>query len=223
MQFKGISPSEKLILPEIVPHRRGQIVSQNLIMNNRCDMRLFSFDQGEEVGKQISKADILYWIYDGEAEIELDEDILPVKSGELIVVSRGRVQGIRAVTAARVFQISLYEKETEMSNFIKNIDHCKVLKVDEVLGYEDNKVASMTIAQNDKLSLTFMSFDEGEGISAHAAGGDAMVQVLDGSVEITIDQEKYLLTKGETIVMPAKVPHSLKAVEKFKMFLAVVR
>jgi quercetin dioxygenase-like cupin family protein len=221
--FKGIAVKEKVCLGDYLPIKAGQIISQNLVMNNRCDIRLFSFDSSEEVGIQTSKADILYWVLEGEGIIQIETGKISLNAGEVIVMGKGTPHGIQAKTSIKVFQISLYEKETDMDKFIKNIEHGKAFKMDEILEYETGKVASMTIAQNDKLSVTLMSFDKGEGISTHAAGGDAMVQVLDGTVEITIDKDVYVLDKGETIVMPANIPHSLKAVEQFKMFLIVVK
>ena len=223
MVFKGLESSQVFKMADIVPNRRSQIISHNLVMNNRCDIRIFSFSEGEEVGIQITKADIMYWVQYGCATIKEEASKTSLSAGEMIIMSSNKAHGITADSDAKIFQISLHERNSKMDKFIKNIDHRKVLKMEEVLAYESNKVASMTLAQNDKLSLTLMSFDKGEGISTHAASGDAMVQVLDGTVEITIDGETHHLNKGESIIMPANIPHALKAIEKFKMFLIVVK
>lgn len=70
--------------------------------------------------------------------------------------------------------------------------------------------------------ILFFAFDKGEEISTHTAPGDALVYVLDGETEITIGEEKYTVKKGESIVMPANVPHALMAKERFKMMLIVI-
>lgn len=64
-------------------------------------------------------------------------------------------------------------------------------------------------------------FDKGEEISTHAAGGDALVTVLDGTGKFTIDGDEYILTKGESIIMPKDIPHAVYGQEKFKMLLTV--
>jgi len=106
--------------------------------------------------------------------------------------------------------------------FIKNIDFSKVHLLTEQISYQDGQVGSKTLAQNKALSLTLFAFDKGEEISSHESSGDAMVIILDGEAEITIGSEKYTLNQGETIVMPAKIPHAVLAKEKMKMLLIVV-
>ena len=72
------------------------------------------------------------------------------------------------------------------------------------------------------MNMTLFSFDKGEEISTHESGGDAFVTRLDGVGEITIDDVKYELHEGESIVMPAKHPHAVYGKEQFKMLLVVV-
>jgi len=107
-------------------------------------------------------------------------------------------------------------------HFIKNIDFSKVIEMDGLVTYQDGQVVSRTLAQGKNMSLTLFAFDKGEEISSHSSGGDAMVYILDGESEITVGEETFNVKKGETIVMPAGVPHALLASEKFKMLLVVV-
>lgn len=78
------------------------------------------------------------------------------------------------------------------------------------------------MAQNEHVSITRFAFDKGEEISTHESGGEAFVTCLDGVGEITIDDKKYELHEGESIVMPAKHPHAVFGKEQFKMLLVVV-
>lgn len=105
---------------------------------------------------------------------------------------------------------------------IKNIDFAKVLEMESLVEYQEGQVISRTLSQNKSLSLTLFAFDSGEEISSHSSGGDALVYILDGEAEITIGEENFNLSKGETIVMPAGIPHALFAKERFKMLLIVV-
>lgn len=86
---------------------------------------------------------------------------------------------------------------------MKNIEKAKKLVLDELIPYQDGQIASKTLAQNDAVSITLFSFEKGEEISTHASGGDAMVQVLEGTGCFTVGGEAHLLSAGESIVMPA--------------------
>lgn len=104
----------------------------------------------------------------------------------------------------------------------KNIEKQKVLRMAEQVDYQDGQIVSRTLVQNSKLSMTLFAFEKDEEISTHESGGDAMVTVLDGAGKITIDGQEYLLSCGESIVMPAKTPHAVYGRERFKMLLTVV-
>ena len=103
----------------------------------------------------------------------------------------------------------------------KNIEKKKIMKLEDLVEYQEGQVVSKTLVQNVLVSVTVFSFDKGEEISTHASGGDAMVTVLDGKGKFTIGGEEYILQKGETIVMPKNVPHAVYGEEKFKMLLVV--
>ena len=109
-----------------------------------------------------------------------------------------------------------------MEKLIKNIELAKVLDMAALVNYQEGQVVSRTLAQGKNVSLTLFAFDKGEEISSHASSGDAMVYLLDGAAEITIGEEVFHVKAGETIVMPAGVPHALLAEEQFKMLLIVV-
>lgn len=110
-----------------------------------------------------------------------------------------------------------------MSNKImKNIEQSKVLKLAELVTYQEGQVVSKTLVQNPNISLTLFSFDTGEEISSHSSHGDAMIYVIDGLAEITIGEEKFNVLAGETIVMPAEVPHAVYAPERIKFMLTVI-
>ena len=109
-----------------------------------------------------------------------------------------------------------------MSQKMKNIAQTEVLTLKEQISYQEGQVVSKTLAQNPAVSITLFSFAKGEEISTHESGGDAMVTVLDGEGRITIDGQDYLLSCGESIVMPAKTPHAVYGRERFKMLLTVV-
>lgn len=105
-----------------------------------------------------------------------------------------------------------------MSDIIGN-----VLKVEDLIEYQDGSVVSREIIRKDTGTVTIFAFDKGEGLSEHTAPFDAMVQIIDGKAEITISGQKNVLEKGDMIIMPANEPHALKALEKYKMILTMIR
>ena len=109
-----------------------------------------------------------------------------------------------------------------MNDKIKNISKSEVLTLKEQIAYQDGQVVSRTLAQNGAVSVTLFSFAKGEEISTHKSEGDAFVTCLDGKGKITIMDKEYILTEGQSIVMPAGQPHAVYAEGNFKMLLVVV-
>lgn len=103
----------------------------------------------------------------------------------------------------------------------KNIEKQVKLQLKDQIDYLPGQVASKTLVQNDLISITIFSFDKGEEISTHASGGDAMVTVLEGTGRFTVGGDHFLLSEGETLIMPKDIPHAVYGEEPFKMELIV--
>jgi quercetin dioxygenase-like cupin family protein len=106
---------------------------------------------------------------------------------------------------------------------VKNLEKAKVIKAKELINYNEKKVTSLNLVQKPGLNLTVISVDEGEELSTHTASGDAIAMILEGQAQITIDGKVNIVKEGEGILMPAGLPHGLKALTKFKMWLTVVK
>ena len=110
-----------------------------------------------------------------------------------------------------------------MEPLIKNLPHAQVFPLSRQVDCQPGKVVSLTLAQQPGVGITLFAFAEGEAISTHAAGGDAMAFVLEGTARITIDGTPHTVTAGEAIIMPAGIPHAVEAITAFKMYLTVVK
>lgn len=97
------------------------------------------------------------------------------------------------------------------------------VRLDQALDYVAGSVVSRTLVKARGGSLTLFAFDAGQELSEHTAPFDAFVQVLDGAVELTIGGERVEARAGETVLMPAGVPHAVRAAGPFKMLLSMVR
>jgi quercetin dioxygenase-like cupin family protein len=96
-------------------------------------------------------------------------------------------------------------------------------KLTELLNYQKKAVVSRTIIDKKTGTITLFAFDEYQGLSEHTAPYDALVFVLDGEAEITIEGKPLRLEEGEMTIMPANKPHAVKALTKFKMLLIMIR
>jgi quercetin dioxygenase-like cupin family protein len=99
----------------------------------------------------------------------------------------------------------------------------QALNLVELAGYQEGAVVSRTVIDKPVGTITAFAFDAGEGLSEHTAPYDAFVQVLDGEAEINIEGTAHTVGAGEIIIMPANKPHSLRAVNRFKMLLVMIR
>ncbi len=97
------------------------------------------------------------------------------------------------------------------------------LDLESLVTYQKHSVVSKQILNKKAGTLTLFAFDKGEGLSEHTAPYDASAFILDGKAGITVGGKLHTLKKGEMIIMPAGVPHSLKAVQPFKMLLIMIR
>ena len=104
-----------------------------------------------------------------------------------------------------------------MSNDLKPIS--LVNRVD----YQKDAIVSKTIIDKKAGTVTLFAFDQGQGLSEHTAPFDALVQVLEGEVDIKISGKSFHLKQGEIITMPANEPHALTAIQRFKMLLTMIR
>ena len=102
-------------------------------------------------------------------------------------------------------------------------DKATVIALEASVDYTQGGVISKQVTKNRAGNITIFSFDKGQGLSEHTAPFDAFVQVLDGEAEIRIDGVPHVLKKGVCIIMPANHPHALKAIERFKMLLTMIR
>lgn len=99
----------------------------------------------------------------------------------------------------------------------------EVVKLQDLVSYQEGAIVSREIISKGSGSVTIFAFDRGQGLKEHTAPFDALVYVLDGEAEIIISGSSYRLKTGDFIIMPAHQPHAVRALEKFKMLLIMMR
>lgn len=98
-----------------------------------------------------------------------------------------------------------------------------VFRFNESVDYSVDGIISKRVLDRPVGTVTLFSFDKGQRLSTHSAPFDAMVQVIEGEAEIIINEEKFSLSTGDNIIMPAGIPHAVNATEKFKMILTMIK
>lgn len=114
-------------------------------------------------------------------------------------------------------------EETHQGTYIKKLPVASVMDMKDIITIEEDQVSSLTLVQRPSLAMTLLSLDKGASIGGHSSPGDAMVNLLSGEALITIGESKHTVHGGETIILPANIPHALHAVEAFQMLLVVVK
>ncbi len=99
----------------------------------------------------------------------------------------------------------------------------QVVNALDLASYQEGAVVSRELVKKPTGNVTIFAFDAGQGLSEHTAPFDALVQVLEGEVEILITGQPHRVRGGQMLLMPAHQPHALKALERFKMILTMLR
>ncbi len=96
-------------------------------------------------------------------------------------------------------------------------------RIVELVEYQEGSIVSRTVIDKSTGTLTLFAFDKSQGLSEHTAPFDALVYVFDGEAEVTISGKPLQLKQGEMIIMPANQPHALRAIDRFKMMLVMIK
>jgi len=105
----------------------------------------------------------------------------------------------------------------------KTFEKATILNFPKLVEYSDNGITSKRVLEKSTGNVTLFSFDQGQKLSEHTAPFDALIQVLEGEAQITINHEPHHLKAGEAIIMPANIPHAVDALGKFKMLLTMIK
>jgi quercetin dioxygenase-like cupin family protein len=104
-----------------------------------------------------------------------------------------------------------------------DINKSEIFELKQSVEYATGAIVSKALIKKETGNITLFAFDKDQELSEHTAPYDAMVYVMDGKVNITIDKKPYNLEEGDAIIMPANIPHALKATNPFKMMLVMIR
>ena len=98
-----------------------------------------------------------------------------------------------------------------------------IFSANKVIDYADGGVISKELVHSKAGSVTLFSFDAGQGLSEHSAPFDALIQVIEGKMELTVEGTKHVISAGESFIIPIGAHHSVNAAERFKMIITMIR
>jgi quercetin dioxygenase-like cupin family protein len=120
-------------------------------------------------------------------------------------------------------QGSVADVDISQGEIMPTAPRSEILKLTVLADYQAGAIVSRQVVKTEGGNVTFFAFDQGQELSEHTAPFDALVHVLDGRVEVRLSGKPHLLAAGEAILMPANEPHALRAVERFKMLLTMLK
>ncbi len=230
MFFTKLPYSSVFNLSEQIVAKKSLIISKNVCSTENFDLTFYSFGENEGITWQTVPSDLLLLVLDGFVNFETKQNNqtkleIAQKGDAMIIKSQNEFQisGKKNTPYKMLFMAVNKNLNGENSMFIKNFDQGKVVTLKNQVEFEKGTIVSKTLVNGSALTMTLFAFDEGQGVSTHAAAGDAFVVCLEGNAEITLNGEKLSIHEGESLIMPAGAPHALKAVTPYKMLLTVVK
>ncbi|WP_017470435.1 cupin domain-containing protein [Amphibacillus jilinensis] len=198
------------------------ITSTAVAETDYYDITAFGLGKSESISTEIVHGEKLIYCVKGELDIIFNNQQTKLKAEQLIILDDQTYHSILAQDPSIFQQYYIYNKE-ECKQMINKIPHNQTIDLAEQIEHVPNKKVSKALIQRKDLTLSLFAIDEGQQIARHTSNGDALVQILEGEALITIDQTAYSVKAGESIVMPAEVPHALEAITAYKMLLTVVK
>lgn len=176
----------------------------------------FSLAMNTDISTEIYPYYRLIIVADGSITVYGADDIQRrLEAGNSIVTLTDTPMGIRTSESAVYIEISV-RREDSMNEAVKAGE---VFRLAELVPYQDGKIVNMDVIHNDKMKFVVMAFDEGTGLSEHAAPGEALVFALDGEGVIEYEGKDHPIKAGENFHFAKAGLHSVRATKRFKMAL----
>ena len=180
------------------------------------DIICFSLAKNTDISAEIYPYHKLLIVADGSMEVYGTEGFSKsLRTGECMITLTDTPMGMRTLEGAVYTEISIRRNDT-MNEAIKAGE---IFKLADLVPYVDGKIVNMDAVHNDKMKFVVMAFDEGTGLSEHAAPGEALIFVLDGEGMIGYNGIEHSIKAGENFHFAKAGLHSVKANKRFKMAL----
>ena len=194
----------------------GCTISKEVYASGQDYISYFSLAKGTDISAEIYDYHKLLILHEGSMDVYTDKQVWTLSEGEVILTPTEIPVGMRTGTKAIYTEISV--RRNTMNNAVKAGE---VFKLAELIPYQEGKIINMDVAHNEKMKFVIMSFDEGTGLSEHAAPGEALIFAIDGKGVIGYEGKAHPIKAGESFKFAAGGKHWVKAVGRFKMALLI--
>ena len=206
-------------IPNDNPTVASCTVSKNIYSENGYDINYFSLAEDTDISAETYEYPKICIVNSGKMEVyTADNEVWKLTKDESIVLPMGKPVGMRTQTGCIYVEIAI-TKESKMN---KVLEAGKVLKLADLLPYQEGRIVNMDLINEEKLKFVIMSFDEGTGLSEHSAPGEALIFALDGNGIIGYEGKEHHIKAGENFKFAKNGKHYVKADGKFKMALLLV-
>ena len=176
----------------------------------------FSLAKHTDISAEIYPYHKLLIVAEGSVEVHGSDGFMQMlRAGECILTWTDVPVGMQTAEGSVYTEVCI-RKESRMNELVKAGE---VFRLEDLVPYEEGKIVNMDVVHNDKMKLVVMAFDEGTGLSEHAAPGEAIVFALDGEGVIEYEGKEHVIRAGENFHFAKGGLHSVKATKKFKMAL----
>lgn len=214
----GVPAGIKFMLSELCETVPGCTISEALFPGNEL-VTAFSLASGTDISAESYPYAKLVTVHRGNPAFFIGEHSVHLSAGECVVTPFGSMSGTEALVDTVYSEIMLKE-ETDMN---QSIEFGKVFSLGNLVPYRDGKIVNMDIAKNDKMKFVVMAFDAGTGLSEHAAPCEAMIFALEGEGTIVYEGKEHQLRAGEQFVFANGGLHAVRAEQRFKMAILLVK
>lgn len=204
----GIKKGQVLRAEELIPMKKGHTISKGLT----AGFVLFSLAPETDISAETYMEDKSFYVFKGAVKAAGHE----LRAGDIVLLSRGKLLGLETEEGAYVLEGS-WEGENEMK-----LEKGKILALKDQIEFVEGGIANVDLAKREGMKFGLLALDQGQGLTPHSAPGDALLMALEGKAHITMGEIEADIEAGEQIVLEKNIPHSVLALEPFKMALLMV-
>ncbi len=195
------------------PPLDGLTISRKVSVDN--SIYYFSLGSGTDISPEEYDYNKLLISASGSFSLYSPSFSKKIDEGEAVITPAETPVGTKSKEGAVYIEVEL-GSDTMINEKIKAGES---FALRDLIPYRKDSIVNIDVLSNSKTKFVVMAFDEGTGLSEHAAPGDAIVFALEGKAVIGYEGKNYIIKEGENFHFAKGGKHSVQAEGRFKMAL----